>query len=441
MNDYPFGNYIYSLRKAAQLSQSQVARLLGVSDKAVSKWENGKSKPATDTLEKLAALFGVSVEHLLQMKKEGHPMDIHKIVITGGPSAGKTTGLSWIQNAFTKLGYTVLFVPETATELITGGVAPWTCGSNLDYQKCQMRLQMEKERIFEQAARTMKADKILIVCDRGMMDNKAYMDDVEFAQVLRELNTTEVALRDGYDAVFHLVTAAKGAEQFYTTENNKARTETPEQAAALDDRLIAAWTGHPHLRVIDNATDFKDKLKRLIAEIRSFLGEPEPLEIERKFLIEYPDLNWLESLPNCRKVDIIQTYLTAEPGDELRVRQRGENGSYVYFKTRKRKVSKTARVEIEERLSQNEYLRLLMDADPAKRPIRKTRYCLTYDNQYFEVDIYPFWNDQAIVEIELRSADTPIRFPKELKILREVTDDDRYKNAALADLTAGKGEA
>ena len=441
MNDYPFGNYIYSLRKAANLSQSQVARLLGVSDKAVSKWENGKSKPTTDTLEKLAALFGVSLEDLLQMKKEGHAMDIHKIVITGGPSAGKTTGLSWIENSFTKLGYTVLFVPETATELISGGVAPWTCGTNLDYQKCQMRLQLEKERIFEQAARTMKADKVLIVCDRGLMDNKAYMDDVEFARVLRELNTTEVALRDGYDAVFHLVTAAKGAELFYTTENNKARTETPEQAAALDDRLIAAWTGHPHLRVIDNATDFKDKLKRLIAEIRSFLGEPEPLEIERKFLIEYPDLNWLESLPNCRKVDIIQTYLTAEPGDELRVRQRGENGSYVYFKTRKRKVSKTARVEIEERLSQNEYLRLLMDADPAKRPIRKTRYCLTYDNQYFEVDVYPFWNDQAIVEIELRSENTPIRFPKELKILREVTDDDRYKNAALADLTTGKGKA
>ena len=441
MNDYSFGNYIYSLRKAANLSQSQVARLLGVSDKAVSKWENGKSKPTTDTLEKLAALFGVSLEDLLQMKKEGHAMDIHKIVITGGPSAGKTTGLSWIENSFTKLGYTVLFVPETATELISGGVAPWTCGTNLDYQKCQMRLQLEKERIFEQAARTMKADKVLIVCDRGLMDNKAYMDDVEFAQVLRELNTTEVALRDGYDAVFHLVTAAKGAELFYTTENNKARTETPEQAAALDDRLIAAWTGHPHLRVIDNATDFKDKLKRLIAEIRSFLGEPEPLEIERKFLIEYPDLNWLESLPNCRKVDIIQTYLTAEPGDELRVRQRGENGSYVYFKTRKRKVSKTARVEIEERLSQNEYLRLLMDADPAKRPIRKTRYCLTYDNQYFEVDVYPFWNDQAIVEIELRSENTPIRFPKELKILREVTDDDRYKNVALADLATGKGKA
>ena len=432
MNDYSFGNYIFEKRRLAGLSQEQVARLLGVTDKAVSKWENGKAKPGTETLRKLAGLFHVSIEELLQMREEKKETPVSKIVLTGGPCAGKTTGQSWIQNTFTKLGYTVLFVPETATELITGGVTPWTCGSNLDYQKCQMRLQLEKERIFEQAAKSMKAEKILIVCDRGAMDNKAYMDELEFSRLMSELGTNEVQLRDGYDAVFHLVTAAKGAERFYTTENNKARKETVEQAAALDDKLIAAWTGHPHLRVIDNSTDFEDKLKRLIAEIRSFLGEPEPLEIERKFLIRFPDLKWLESLPNCRKVDIIQTYLLSRDGDELRVRQRGENGSYIYFKTLKRRVSDASRVEIEKRLSQDDYLRLLMEADPGRRPIRKTRYCLTYDNQYFEIDLYPFWSDQAIVEVELRDETQEIRFPKELEILREVTDDEKYKNASLA---------
>ena len=432
MADYRFGNQLYEKRKQAGLSQRQVAHLVGVSDKAVSKWENGRAKPTTDTLRKLAALYRVSVEELLNAREEQASVSITKIVITGGPSGGKTTGLSWIQNAFTKLGYTVLFVPETATELISNGVAPWTCGSNLDYQKCQMRLQLEKERVFEQAARSMKAGKILIVCDRGAMDNRAYMDEIEFSAILREFDTTEVRLRDSYDAVFHLVSAAKGAEKFYTTENNSARTETVEQAAALDDKLIAAWTGHPHLRVIDNSSDFGDKLKRLISEIRSFLGEPEPLEIERKFLIAYPDLRWLESLDNCRKVDIIQTYLLAPEGEELRVRQRGENGSYIYFRTRKQRVSDTVRVEIEERLSQEEYLALLMEADPSRRPIRKTRYCLTYDSQYFEIDLYPFWDDRAILEIELKEENEQIRFPKEIQILREVTDDESYKNSNLA---------
>ena len=432
MADYSFGNFLLEKRKEAALSQRQAAQLLGVSDKAVSKWENGKAKPTTDTLRKLAALYRVPVEELLKLREEKPAPAITKIVITGGPGAGKTTGLSRIETAFRNLGYVVLFVPETATELITGGVSPKTCGDNLAYQKCQMRLQLEKERVFEQAARSMKAEKILIVCDRGTMDNRAYMDELEFARLLREMDMTEVQLRDNYDAVFHMVTAAKGARKYYTTENNKARTETPEEAAARDDRLIAAWTGHPHLRVIDNSTGFEEKLRRLITEIRSFLGEPEPMEIERKFLIEYPDLKWLESTPSCRKVDIIQTYLSAREGDEVRVRQRGENGSYVYFKTLKRRVSETTRIEVEQRLSQDEYLRLLMEADPARRPIRKTRYCLTYDSQYFEIDVYPFWQDKAIMELELTDEKQEICFPKKLKVIREVTDDESYSNARLA---------
>ena len=73
-----------------------------------------------------------------------------------------------------------------------------------------------------------------------------------------------------------------------------------------------------------------------------------------------------------------------------------------------------------------------MEADPSRRPIRKTRYCLTYDSQYFEIDLYPFWDDRAILEIELKEENEQIRFPKEIQILREVTDDESYKNSNLA---------
>lgn len=362
-------------------------------------------------------------------------MSITKIVITGGPCGGKSTAMSWVQNAFTQMGYTVLFVPETATELITGGVAPWTCGTNADYQKCQLMLQLEKERVFEQAANTMDNENILIVCDRGTLDNKAYMKPEEFDEALSFLKTNEVELRDDYDAVFHLVTAAKGAEEFYTTENNSARTETVEQAVALDDKTVAAWTGHPHLRVIDNSCSFEDKMKKLVAEISSFLGEPEPFEIERKYLIEYPDIDWLENNPNCQRIEIIQTYLNSEDGDEIRVRQRGIEGNYIYFQTIKKKVSGVKRVEIERRLSQSEYLKLLMDADTTKRQIRKTRYCLTYENQYFEIDVYPFWHDRAIMEIELSNENENIVFPEHIKVIKEVTDDPSYKNASLATIS------
>ena len=359
-------------------------------------------------------------------------MKITKIVITGGPCAGKTTALSWIQNAFMRKGYVVLFVSETATELITGGVAPWTCGSNLEYQKCQVRMQREKEKIYMQAARTMNAENILIVCDRGVLDNKVYMTKEEFDIVLSGLGTNEVEERDSYDAVFHLVTAAKGAVEAYTLANNAARTESPEQAIALDDALIAAWTGHPHFRVIDNRGTFSEKLERVISEIDAFLGEPDPFEIERKFLIARPDPAELEALPNCQKVEIVQTYLKTDGVREIRVRQRGHDGHYIYYRTEKRRISPGKRVEIEVRLTQEDYIRALMDMDPASHPIRKTRYCLTEGNHYYEIDLYPEWKNQAILEIELKDETEGVVLPEQVRVLREVTKEKAYSNYEMA---------
>ena len=338
-----------------------------------------------------------------------------------------------IQKEFERRGYRVLFVSETATELITGGVAPWTCGSNLDYQICQVGLQKYKESVFEQAASTMDSDKILIVCDRGVLDNKAYMTQEEFDAVLRSLGTNEVAERDKYDAVFHMVTAAKGALEAYTTANNEARRETPEEAAALDDKLIACWTGHPHLRVIDNSGDFESKLRRTVAEISAFLGEPEPMEIERRYLIRFPDLLWLEDKPHCSKVDMIQTYLAAKPdGTEVRVRQRGQDGNFICYKTEKRRISDMTNVEIDSRINIQEYVSLLAEADPSRRPVHKTRYCLTENNRYYEIDIYPEWKKKAILEIELRSEDEEVVLPEGIRVIREVTGDRTYSNYEMA---------
>lgn len=432
MSDYRFGNYLTELRKRTGMTQQLLAHKLGVTDKAVSKWENGRSKPALRQLSKLAEVFMVSIDDLIGMMEDRN-VRITKIVITGGPCAGKTTAMSRIQEEFERRGYRVLFVPETATELITGGVAPRTCGSNLDFQKCQTALQKHKEAIFEQAAGTMNTEKVLIVCDRGVLDNKAYMTQEEFDAVMRFLGTNEVAERDQYDAVFHMVTAAKGALHAYTNANNLARSETPEQAAELDDKIISCWTGHPHLRVIDNSTDFEDKLCRTIAEIAAFLGEPEPMEIERKYLIRYPDLLALGDKPNCSKVDMIQTYLRTQPdGTEVRVRQRGQDGNFMFYKTEKRKVSDAARVEVDRRIGMKEYISLLAEADPSLRPVRKTRYCLTENNTYYEIDIYPEWSRQAVMEVELRSEDEEVIIPEGIKVIREVTGDRSYSNHEMA---------
>ncbi len=431
MQDIEFGNRLYQLRRKAGLSQAQLGEKVGVSNKAVSKWENGQAKPGLDIVHRLADVLSVSVDQMLNMSAD--KKQISKIVITGGPCAGKTTAMSWIQNAFTKMGYAVLFVDETATQLITGGAAPWLSTSNRDFQLQLLRLQQAKENVFMEIGKTMKQNKILVVCDRAAMDNCAYMTGQEFGWVIKQINTSKIALRDQYDAVFHLVTAAKGAEKYYTQANNRARTETVEEAAALDDKLIAAWTGHPHFRIIDNSTGFEEKMLRLIREITSFLGEPTPMEIERKYLISRPRLQSLEQMPNCECVDIVQTYLKSEdPAEERRIRQRGSNGSYVYFMTRKRKTDGIKRVEIEERLSQEEYIDLLVEADPAYRTIHKKRYCLSENGLYYEIDIYPEWKDKAIMEIELHDEDQEIVFPEEIDVIQEVTSDPAYTNHEIA---------
>ena len=80
---------------------------------------------------------------------------------------------------------------------------------------------------------------------------------------------------------------------------------------------------------------------------------------------------------------------------------------------------------------------LLEQVDPAMREIHKTRYCLTYENQYFEIDVFPCWNDQAMAEIELSHKDVPVVFPPELKVKREVTGNPAYRNAVIASKPRG----
>ncbi|MFR2850937.1 AAA family ATPase [Hungatella sp.] len=364
---------------------------------------------------------------------------ITKIALTGGPCAGKTSGISWIINYFTNKGYKVLIVSEAATESINGGAKPWEV-STVAFQTGLYHLIKSKERFYENHAKSLDSDKILIVCDRGSLDAEAYLSPEDKERWLEELGLTETMMMADYDAVFHLVTAAKGAEQFYVWNNpdsddkgnNEARSESPELAAEIDDKTIAAWTGHSHLRIIDNSTDFDKKMLRLVTEIASFLGEPEPFEIEKKFLIEYPDINILESLPNCQKVEILQMYLMNNDTDEVRIRQRGDGNDFIYTKTTKKTITGLKRVEKEKNLSKEEYLKEMLNVDYTLNPIRKSRYCLSYLNTYIEIDIYPFWDKYAIMEIELAEEEDSYQIPDFIHVIKEVTEDESFKNAELA---------
>ncbi|MGM9645480.1 MAG: helix-turn-helix transcriptional regulator [Eubacteriales bacterium] len=69
MNDYAFGNFLYALRTEKGFSQSQLGNMLGVTNKAVSKWENGSAKPNTSLIPEIAKILDVTVEELFACKK------------------------------------------------------------------------------------------------------------------------------------------------------------------------------------------------------------------------------------------------------------------------------------------------------------------------------------------------------------------------------------
>lgn len=196
---------------------------------------------------------------------------ITTIVITGGPCGGKTSALEWLRETYSARGYTVLFVPETCTEMMAGGLFPWNCGGNVNFQKCLVGLQQFKEHTFRRAAQTMEAEHILIFCDRAAFDNRAYMTDEEFQAVLEDLGAQEEALLRSYDAVFHLTSVACGDDFLYSAATNVTRYEDKAGAARLDAATRRCWEAHPHFHVIPLAPSFEAKMAYLQQELDAFL--------------------------------------------------------------------------------------------------------------------------------------------------------------------------
>ena len=360
-----------------------------------------------------------------------------KIVLTGGPCAGKTTARAYLMQKLGDLGYHVLFVPEAPSLLMHSGIKPGGILDNEAFQRAVLDLTLTLEDTLSNAVadRRYGADMVVQMCDRGVMDGLAYTADRDlFAHWLTNRGLSIVDARDRrYDAVCHLVTAADGAEAYYTLDNNSSRFETAEQARAADRRTLAAWQGCPKLRIIPNTGTFDDKLKHLLAEICAVLGIPEPVETERRFLVR-PDFN-PSDLGDYELVDIEQFYLVSNiPNEALRFRKRSQNGDAVYFKTRKRPgLHPASNIETEDFITEEQYEFGKQFMLPGSRFVRKERICFVYQHQYFELDVF---SEPALkyclLELELAHPDQPMTLPPFLPIEREVTGDTSWGNYALA---------
>ncbi len=154
-------------------------------------------------------------------------------------------------------------------------------------------------------------------------------------------------------------------------------------------------------------------------------------EIERRFLIRYPDIDKLDRLCFARS-EITQTYIGGGGGSSSRVRRSEAGGVVEYTRTEKTRVSDMTRMEAERRISRGEYESLLLRAEPGLKAIEKTRWQVGHKGFVLEIDVFPFWKDRALLEIELDGEEREIELPYYIEVIKEVTGDGRYTNRALA---------
>lgn len=354
-------------------------------------------------------------------------MEVTKIVLTGGPCAGKSTAIISIKNHFEKLGFNVITINESATELINSGIKPF--GENkidsFEFQKIIFDYQLMKETILGNSVFDNKKDTI-VIHDRGIMDNKAYLSEQLFNLLLRQKNASEISLLERYDEVTHLVTAADGAEQFYTLSNNSARTETIEEARRLDLKTQLAWLGHDYLNIVTNAVDFDYKISQTLTIIENMIKK-EKLKQQKKFLLDYKYMDSLLATYPHKTFYIEQQYLPTKD-NIYRFRKKTLNNCSFYTVTLEQLIGTSKKIILENhKIDEKKYYNAALDNSNNMYGIKKERNFVLHDNQYFKID--RFKNDLCLMEIDWSSLN---ELPRDIPIIDEVTDRDDYYNFMLS---------
>jgi len=280
----------------------------------------------------------------------------------------------------------------------------------------------------------------LVICDRGTMDASCFVTKKEWDEMLVRSHVDEVDIRDNrYNQVVHMVTAATGAEEYYTVEHHATRLETPAEARERDRLAAEAWIGHPYVDIIDNGSDFETKINRLISCVALKIGVDigDRLNVNAKkikFAINGP-LPKDSAFPKFRDFEVTHNYLqTASRTMQSRLRKRGCQGKYSYIHTIRKQVGGQV-IEVKTPVGHREYSHLLDQTDPLHLTVNKTRRCFMYNNQYFQLDIYKepcHPRCQGLMLLETYTTMTSGEFleqerlPKFLNVDQQVTGDPAF---------------
>lgn len=183
-----------------------------------------------------------------------------RIVLTGGPGAGKTAVLELLRHSLCEH---VTLLPEAAGILFGGG---FPRRDNVVARRAAQRAIFHVQRELEEAAEGESA--AIVLCDRGLADGMAYWPGPD--DFWKSVGTERSDALGRYDAIIHLRVpeAARGYDH-----SNPLRVESAAEALAVDDQILAAWDGHPRRFVIDAEQDFMAKAERALAIVRQELPE------------------------------------------------------------------------------------------------------------------------------------------------------------------------
>lgn len=188
-------------------------------------------------------------------------MEVYKIVLTGGPGAGKTTLLEALSKKLRGEGYYVIVVAETAAEYIASKIIPneEDRDHTLMFQDLMFCTQKIKEESAEKYADFIKKDQdVIILYDRAIMDNRGYLSQEDYDNLLKKYSINELVWLDKYDLVIDLISTATAKRECYQV--NDIRKESPEKASRRDKLTTLSWLLHRNLKVIKPTEKIEEKI-------------------------------------------------------------------------------------------------------------------------------------------------------------------------------------
>ena len=344
-------------------------------------------------------------------------METLKIVFTGGPCAGKTTLIKMLKKYFKENNINFLSISETATDLLSSEFNKNTLNNIYNFQEYILERQIFKESEVDKLLKLNKKNKFVVLYDRGLLDNKAYLSDyTEFDKLLSSHKLSEIDILYNYDIVFDLITTADCDPSKYTLSTNCERTESLREAIELDKKTSNAWVGHKSMKIINSSISIDEAfniIKNIVDELLKGITTKEITKMKicntLEDFQEYDDNNSRLFRVSENKINGIRKEFI------YKIYKKKYKNSYIYELKVYKKDGNIERIYFDSKISESEYVEIL------------NKYDIKSYNEYYELMFVEnrqeydvkFYEDKTTLEYEENKLNQEFVLPSVIKLKEE----------------------